>query len=482
MKDIGAHAGDLKAFVEQRWEESILPELEAYIAIPNLSPHFDPDWAEHGHMEKATEHIHRWCAEQAIEGMSLEVVRLDGRTPVIFMEIEASGGGSNEKTVLLYGHLDKQPEMSGWDADKGPWKPVRQDGKLYGRGGADDGYAAYASLTAIAALQRQGLPHDRCVVLIEACEESGSFDLPPYLEHLKARIGTPYLVVCLDSGCGDYERLWGTTSLRGLVGGTLKVENLKPTADGSAAGVHSGDSGGIVPSAGRLVRLLLARLEDTTTGEIQLDALKVAIPDDRREQAEQAAQILGDGVWQKYPFADGAEPMAAGAEAILNRTWRPILEVVGTDAPDLRAGNVLRGRAQAKLSIRIPPHVNPEEATAAIKSALESDPPKGAAVTFEPEQGAAGWEAPTMVPWLEQSLTAASEAFFGHPAAFQGEGGTIPFMGMLGEMFPEAQFVITGLLGPGSNAHGPNEFLHIDCAKKLTASMAAVLVHAATRD
>jgi len=482
MKDIGAHAGDLKAYVEQRWEESILPELEAYIAIPNLSPHFDPDWAEHGHMAKATEHIRRWCAEQSIEGMSLEVVRLDGRTPVIFMEIAASGGGSDDETVLLYGHLDKQPEMVGWDADKGPWKPVRQDGKLYGRGGADDGYAAYASLTAIAALQRQGLPHDRCVVLIEACEESGSFDLPPYLEHLKARIGTPGLVVCLDSGCGDYERLWGTTSLRGLVGGTLFVENLKPTADGSAAGVHSGDAGGIVPSAGRLLRLLLERLEDTATGAMKLEALQVQIPADRREQAEAAAEVLGDGVWQKYPFAEGASPVAEGAEGILNRTWRPILEVVGTDAPDLRAGNVLRGRAQAKLSIRIPPHVDPAKATATVKEALESDPPAGAAVRFEPEQGAGGWEAPSMAPWLEQSLAQASETFFGHPAAFQGEGGTIPFMPMLGEMFPEAQFVITGLLGPGSNAHGPNEFLHIDCAKKLTASMAAVLVHAATRD
>ncbi len=215
---------------------------------------------------------------------------------------------------------------------------------------------------------------------------------------------------------------------------------------------------------------------------MKLEALQVEVPADRRAQAEAAAEVLGDGVWQKYPFAEGAEPVAKGAEGILNRTWRPILEVVGTDAPDLRAGNVLRGRAQAKLSIRIPPHVDPAKATAAVKEALESDPPAGAAVRFEPEQGASGWEAPSMAPWLEQSLAQASEAFFGNPAAFQGEGGTIPFMPMLGEMFPDAQFVITGVLGPGSNAHGPNEFLHIDCAKKLTASMAAVLVHAATRD
>ena len=481
MQDVAPHANDLQAFVNERWEESILPELETYIRIPNLSPHFDPDWDANGHMARATEHIHRWCREQAIEGMTTEVVRLEGRTPVILMEIAASGGGSDDRTVLLYGHLDKQPEMSGWDADKGPWKPVREDGKLYGRGGADDGYAAYASLTAIAALQRQGLPHDRCVVLIEACEESGSYDLPPYLEHLRERIGTPYLVVCLDSGCGDYERLWGTTSLRGLVGGTLRVENLRPTADGSPAGVHSGDAGGVVPSAGRLLRLLLERLEDTTTGAMKLDALKVAIPEDRRTQAEAAAGVLGEGVFQKYPFVEGAEPLAEGAEGILNRTWRPVLEVVGTDAPDLRGGNVLRGRAMAKLSIRIPPHVDWREATQAVKETLEQEPPSGASVHFEPEAGAAGWEAPTMAPWLETSLAEASRLFFGTGAAFMGEGGTIPFMGMLGEMFPEAQFVITGLLGPGSNAHGPNEFLHIECGKRLTASMAAVLVHGATR-
>ncbi len=481
MTDLRERASALRAYVDQRWDESILPELEAYIRIPALSPHFDAEWQEHGHLAAATEHIHRWCRDQTIAGMTTEVVQLEGRTPVILMEIPASGGGSDERTVLLYGHLDKQPEMKGWDADKGPWRPVRQDGKLYGRGGADDGYAAYASLTAIAALQKEGLPHDRCVVLIEACEESGSYDLPAYLGALKERIGTPYLVVCLDSGCGDYERLWGTTSLRGLVGGTLFVENLRPTADGSPAGVHSGDAGGIVPSAGRLVRLLIQRLEDTATGEVTLEALQVAIPDDRRDQAAKAAEILGAGVWQKYPFREGATPLAEGAEAILNRTWRPNLEVVGTDSPDLRGGNVLRGRAMAKLSIRIPPHVDPVQATAAVRSALESDPPHGATVRFEPEQGAAGWEAPTMVPWLEASLAEASRLFFDAEPAFQGEGGTIPFMGMLGEMFPEAQFVITGLLGPGSNAHGPNEFLHIDCAKKLTAAMTAVLVHGATR-
>lgn len=472
-------ANATRKFVEELWDESIVPELETYIEIPALSPHFDEDWEKNGHIERAAAHIRRWCEGRSIEGLSIETVRLDGRTPVLFMEIPAFGGGSNDRTILLYGHMDKQPEMSGWDADKGPWKPVRIGDKLYGRGGADDGYSAYASLAAIEAVQRQGLKHDRCVVLIEGCEESGSFDLPFYLDHLEKRIGTPSLVICLDSGCGNYDQLWSTTSLRGLIGGVLTIEVMEPTADGSASGVHSGDASGIVPSTFRILRMLLDRIEDAATGGVKLPEVQVEIPAQRREQAEQAATILGDAVWKKFPFHADADPVAQGAEAILNRTWRSYLEVVGTDSPSLQAGNVLRGRLRAKLSIRIPPHVDPEPATAALKRAFEQDTPFHARVTFEPDQGAAGWEAPPLAPWLGETLQKASRTFFDADAAFIGEGGTIPFMGMLGEKFPEAQFCITGVLGPASNAHGPNEFLHVPCAKKLTMCMASVLADVA---
>ncbi len=472
---------ETRLFIESRWDESILPELEAYIRMPALSPHFDAQWAEHGHLDAAVEHIRRWCAERPIAGLKVEVVRLDDRTPVIFMEVPAYRGGSDDRTVLLYGHLDKQPEMEGWDADKGPWKPVRIGDKLYGRGGADDGYAAYASLTAIEALQRQDIAHDRCVILIEACEESGSFDLPPYLDHLEARLGTPELVVCLDSGCGNYDQLWTTTSLRGLVGGVLTVEVMKPTSDGSASGVHSGKSSGLVPSTFRILRTLLERIEDPKTGAISLPAFQTEIPEERKAQAEATARILGDVVWQEFPFHESAEPGARGAEALLNRTWRPYLEVVGSDMPTLEGGNVLRGRLRAKLSVRIPPHVDAEAATDALTAALQEAPPFGAHVTFTAEQGADGWDAPPLAPWLETSLQKASRTFFDADAAYVGEGGTIPFMGMLGEKFPEAQFCITGLLGPESNAHGPNEFLHVPCAKRLTMCVSSVLADLAQR-
>jgi acetylornithine deacetylase/succinyl-diaminopimelate desuccinylase-like protein len=473
-----------RRFAEDAWDRSILPELEEYIRIPALSPHFDEGWAEHGHLDKAVEHIRSWCARQPVQGLSVEVVRLDGRTPVLWMEVPAfagpgasAGAPGGDRTVLLYGHLDKQPEMEGWDPDKAPFKPVRVGDKLYGRGGADDGYAAYASLTAIAALQAQGIPHARCVILIEACEESGSFDLPAYVAHLRPNLGTPDLVVCLDSGCGNYDQLWCTTSLRGLVTGFLRVDVLEaPGDDGAVGGVHSGDAGGVVPSSFRILRKLLDRIEDPETGLLTLPQLNATIPEARKAQAERAADTLGDGVWRKYPFLDGVRPQAVGADAVLARTWRPALEVVGMgQMPGLSAGNVLRSTTTAKLSMRLPPTVDGETAAQAVKAALEADPPHRARVRFEIESFATGWDAPPVAEWVETSLGRASEAFFGPPAAFMGEGGSIPFMGMLGAEFPGAQFVITGLLGPGSNAHGPNEFLHVPTGKRLTMAMAQVL-------
>jgi len=209
-------------FVDEKWMDEIVPELVEYIKIPNKSPHFDPDWEKHGYMEDAVQQVYDWCAKQDIPGMQCEIVRLPGRTPLIFIEIP----GDSDDTILLYGHLDKQPEMTGWADDLGPWKPVIKGDKLYGRGGADDGYAAYGSLTAIMAVQRDKVPHARCVVIIEACEESGSYDLPHYMEHLRERIGKPSLVVCLDSGAGNYEQLWLTVSLRGMAAGTLRADVL----------------------------------------------------------------------------------------------------------------------------------------------------------------------------------------------------------------------------------------------------------------
>jgi acetylornithine deacetylase/succinyl-diaminopimelate desuccinylase-like protein len=467
-----AEIAPLTATVDRTWDEEIVPTLDAYIRIPNKSPAFDADWAAHGFMDQAVALLEGWARRKlaAMPGATIEVVRLDGRTPVIFIEIPGAGPAADD-TVLLYGHLDKQPEMEGWSDGLGPWVPVMRDGKLYGRGGADDGYALFASLTAILALAEQGGPRARCAVLIEACEESGSFDLPAYVEALKDRIGSPSLIVCLDSGCGNYDQLWLTTSLRGLIAGLLTVEVL-------GNGVHSGLASGIVPDSFRIARDLVSRIEDEDTGLVADPAFNAAIPEARAAQARQTAEILGDTVFSEFPFVGGMRPAADDrVELLLNRSWRPQLAVVGAaglPAP-ASAGNVLRPRTSLKLSLRLPPTVDAEAATATLKALLEADPPYGARVRFEPDTPGSGWESPPLAPWLEQALGAASGAAFGAPAAMIGEGGSIPFMGMLGRAFPKAQFVITGVLGPASNAHGPDEFLHVPFAKKLTAAVALLL-------
>ena len=457
----------LGSYVNRIWDEEIIPELVEYIRIPNKSPLFDPNWEANGYMQQAVDKIAAWCKKREIEGLSVEVVSLSGRTPVILMEIP----GESDDTVLLYGHLDKQPEMTGWREDLGPWEPKIEGDKLYGRGGADDGYSAYASLTAIEALQKHGGRHQRCVVLIEACEESGSPDLPYYIDHLADRIGQVSLVVCLDSGAGDYERLWSTTSLRGMIAGDLRVDVLRE-------GVHSGDASGVVPSSMRVIRQLLDRIEDASNGRVLLDEFHVEIPEQRREQAAVCAETLGDTVATQYPFLEGVQPMHEDlAELVLNRTWRPTISYTGMGGfPSLQdAGNVLRPFSALKLSFRLPPTADHKKCTRAVQEVLQSNPPSGATVSFHAEKGANGWNAPPLASWLEKAVANASQQHFGNPPAYMGEGGSIPFMGMLGEKFPQAQFLITGVLGPASNAHGPNEFLHIPTGKKLTACVAQVL-------
>ena len=463
--------GPSLSWIERTWEDAVLPALAEYVRIPARSPHFDPAWREHGHLDRAVALIHRWCAARPVKGLRAEVLRLPGRTPLLLVEV----AGREDRPVLLYGHYDKQPEMSGWLADLGPWTPVRRGERLYGRGAGDDGYAAFCALTAVEALQREGLAHGRCVILIEGSEESGSPDLPAYVDHLAPRLGSPDLVVCLDSGCGNYEQLWLTTSLRGLVNGTLRVEVL-------TEGIHSGASG-IVPSSFRIARALLSRLEDESTGRIRVPELHVAIPPERRASARAEAEARGAGLYAEYPFVPGGRPARADlVELVLDGTWRPALEVTGAAGlPALEdAGNVLRPYTALRLSLRLPPTLDAGAAARRLREVLEADPPHGARVSFTPDTPASGWNAPPLAPWLESSVQAASQAYFGKPALAHGVGGTIPFMKMLGDRFPPAQFVVTGVLGPGSNAHGPNEFLHVPTAVRLTACVARILAdHAA---
>ncbi len=480
MTTVESSDASVSEFVEREWDDVIVPQLVEYITIPNVSKAYEPDWRRLGHMDRAVEHVRSWCTTRDIAGLSVDVVTLPGLTPLIVIDVPAFGSGSrhgDDDTVVLYGHLDKQPEMEGWREDLGPWTPVMEGDRLYGRGGADDGYSAYASLVAIEAAQRAGWPHARLVVLIEASEESGSPDLPAYLDHLADRIGSPSLVICLDSGCLDENRLWVTTSLRGLVSGTLRVDVLRE-------GVHSGEASGIVPSSFRIMRTLLDRLEDATTGRVRLDELHVEIPADRRREAEETSGEFPEPLASHYPFVDHMRPAVDDpVEQILAHTWRPTVSYVGIDGvPSVaRGGNVLRPYTALSLSLRLPPSCDPERALDAVTRTLESDAPYGARVSFDGGQCAPGWNAPTFDPWLSEALERASMAAFGRSWRAFGEGGTIPFMGMLGEKFPRAQFVITGVLGPGSNAHGPNEFLHVPTGKRVTIAMAHILRDHAVR-
>jgi acetylornithine deacetylase/succinyl-diaminopimelate desuccinylase-like protein len=463
----------LTTTIAQAWDGSILERLRAYIRIPNKSPMFDPDWERHGYMQAAIELLADWCRAQPVPGMRVQIRQLPGRTPLLFVDVPGELPGC----VLLYGHLDKQPEFTGWLPGLGPWEPVLRDGKLYGRGGADDGYAVFSSLTAIAALKAQQVPLARCVLLIEACEESGSVDLPAHLDALGTEIGDPSLVVCLDAECGNYEQVWSTTSLRGNITGKLRVRVL-------TEGVHSGMATGIASTPFRIVQQLLARLENAVTGDLLIDELQATVPQDRFAQATAAAQVLGPTVAGKLPFVSGVRAVSNDPiELLINSSWRATLAVTGADGlPAIRsAGNVLLPELSFKLSLRTPPTTDAHLAARAVKQTLELDPPYGAQVTFEDVAADSGWNAPALAPWLDESITGASRQIYGKDAVHFGCGGSIPFMGMLGKRFPRTQFFITGVLGPQSNAHGPNEFLHVEYAKQLTACVSLVLAdHAKT--
>lgn len=464
--------------IAKQWDGDIVARLSDYIAIPAKSPMFDSDWQALGLLDKVVQDAADWVAAQKVVGLRQEIIRLPGRTPVLFFEVPATAAAGGQ-TVLMYGHLDKQPEFSGWRSDLGPWTPKYQDGKLYGRGGADDGYAVYASIAAIQELKRQNIPHPRIVGLIETSEESGSIDLLPYIDALKPQLGEVGLVICLDSGAGNYDQLWLTTNLRGNITGTLKVEIL-------TEGIHSGDASGVVPSSFRIMRQVLDRLENSANGHLLPEVFHCEVPAERIAQAQVTAGILGEETYARFPWAHydcgGASLFALPTttdplEALLKRTWRPTLSITGAEGlPSLgHAGNVLRPYTAFKLSIRTPPLVDAAACVEQMKALLEDNAPYQAKVTFEDVHGANGWNAPAMDDWFTQSLNAASSAYFGAPCGYIGQGGTIPLMGLLSQSFPTAQMMVCGVLGPKSNAHGPNEFLHVPYAKKLTAAVAQVI-------
>ncbi len=458
----------IQEIVGGHWQGPILDVLKQYIAIPNVSPVFDPEWQGHGYMHQAANLFHDAVGQYDIDNLDLRIVEIPDRTPLLFLVVPAMNGGQGN--VLLYGHYDKQPEFTGWHAGKGPWLPVLEDGRLYGRGGGDDGYALFSCLSAIAALQQVGAPVPRCTIVIEGCEESGSYDLPHYIDLLADEIGTPDLVVCLDAECGNYDQLWLTTSLRGMLSGTLTVEIL-------SEGVHSGAAGGIVPSSFRLMRSLMERIESCKTGKLH-DRLYTNVPEWAWQQSAEVAETLGNTVINRYPWArQPSKQMGDLSELLIANTWQPSLATVGIGGAPLPqdAGNTLRPATSTKLVFRLPPNANARECADFVGAELERDPHEGSVVRFDCDAAESGWHSKPVSQWLHDSLDQASKHFFGLPYRRMGTGGTIPFMKMLGERFPDCEFMVTGVLGPHSNAHGPNEFLDLETGERVTSCVAFVL-------
>jgi acetylornithine deacetylase/succinyl-diaminopimelate desuccinylase-like protein len=453
------------------WADEVLPSLSGLIEIPALSPAFDRSWAASGQLRAAAEHVRDWIAARGLPGARCEIIELEGRSPLLLAEVDASPQAAAAGTVLLYGHLDKQPPVGGWSAGLGPWQPVLRDGRLYGRGAVDDGYSGYAAVTALGAVTAAGGEHARAVVLLETGEESGSPDLPAYLEHLGGRLGDVTLVVCLDAGGGDYGRLWLTSSLRGVVQATVTVRVLR-TAQ------HSGIASGVVPSSFRIMRQLLDRLEDPATGEIRLDAMNVAIPDEVRAAAQAAAAVRPGALGAAFPLVEGMRPASEDeVELILNNSWRPTLSVLGASGlPEpADAGNVLRSATTLALGIRLPPTADAHAALAQLERALTTDVPYGAQVELSGLAAEDGWCAPAAAPWLEDALAGLDKTVFDQPPASIGIGGSVPFMGLLGRLYPRAQFVVTGALGSDSNMHVPDEWLNVGFAIQVTEAVAHIL-------
>ena len=456
----------LSDFVEEWWDKSALPSLCEFVEIPALSPSFDSEWEANGYLDAAVNTFIAWTRSLPLKGLTVSVHRLKNRSPLLLVKIE----GDSDGEVLFYSHLDKQPEATGWSKGKGPWKPVIEDDWLFGRGSVDDGYGGYAGILSVLALQNQGVSHPTCRFLIETGEESGSPDLSFYLDELESVLGVPDLVIVLDTGGIDYDRLWITESLRGIVAGTLSVKV-------SSVGVHSGHGSGVMPSSFRLARQLLSRIEDENTGEIKPEWLHIDITDKMKEQAKKIVDMNSDSV-DDFPLLDGVEKQVNDPlDIFLAMNLAPSLSIIGADGiPSIQdAGNVLRTNTDLKVSIRTPPGISADEVAKKVQALLEANPPNGAHVSAEMTEVADGFLSPELPEKLSDMLEKSGKKFYGNSPMSLFIGGTIPVMAMLQSRYPDSKFIITGAGGPGGNAHGPDEKLHIPTAKKVTKCMAATV-------
>ncbi len=447
-----------------------LDALCEFVKLPSKSSDFDPDWQAHGYLQEACEKAAQW-GQSLFADATFEVMTAPGHTPALFFDIPATD--ERLGTALFYGHFDKQPEAHGWSNNRQPFVPSIEGNCLYGRGAADDGYSFYCALTAIYALKNAGIKHGRITGLIETDEESGSADMAHWLNVIDKRCGHVCLIVVLDSTSADYDRFWVTTSFRGCVNFTLNVQVLNQ-------GVHSGSASGIVPDSFRIARSLLERLEDAQTGVVADSRLNCPIARERLEQIKATAQILGTSVTSEFPWHNATRACHEDIfESLIERGFQPKLCVVGADGlpPCNQAGRVMRDKTSLALSLRTPPELDTQAALEVVTEILTQNPPYCADVTITDGSTGNGWSAKLGCRWFDRALQDACQDVFGLAPAYNCDGASIPILNLMQSHFPDAQMLVTGVLGPGSNAHGPDEMLKLDYLEKLTGVIARLLTH-----
>ena len=452
-------------YIEKMFTYNMIPNLMNFIRIPNLSPAYDYEWNTNGLLLKAANLIIAYAKSLEIKNAQINLIQDKGYSPLIFIEIPASRPNDN-RTVLLYAHFDKQPHGTGWDDDKGPTKPVIQNGRLYGRGSADDGYASFSMLTAIKACQEHNCPLPRICLIFEGAEESTDEHLTYYFNKLLPIIGENVIAfIPLDSGCADYDRLWITNSLRGVCDYEINIQTLDNNIS------FGPEASGRIAENLFILRKAIDAVMDTSTGDVKIEEFYVKdIPEEIQEEMDKEIEIVGEQFFKEIPLYEGVKPLKTDIkEAMINNRWKPTCSILGIDnCPKIEDnGFGVKKSITVKMSMRLPPGIDSHAALEALKKVVKENIYFDAKVKFLSAEVADGWKLTNFSEKTKNVLNKASKEYFGNELVFKGMGGSIPFITYFQTKYPNADVICTGILGADCFEHGPNENLHLEACKKM---------------
>ena len=461
-------------YVEKMFTYNTLPYLMDFIRIPNLSPAFDYNWSTNGLLEKTANFVLSFINSLSLKNATTNLIQDKGYTPLIFIEISPSRP-NDSRTILFYAHFDKQPHGTGWDEDKGPTKPVVENNRLYGRGSADDGYAIFSILTIIKACQDHNCPLPRICVIFEGAEESTNEHLIYYFNKLMPIIGNNLIAfIPLDAACSDYDRLWMTNSLRGLLEYQINIQSLDNDCS------FGPESSGRVAENLFLIRKALDGVIDTTNGEIKIEQFQVKdIPKIIDEQMEKEIEVLDGKYFDTIPLYPGVSPLKTDIkEAMINNRWKPTLNILGIDNCPKIEDNGLRCNKSIKIKVgmRLPPGINENESINALKNTINNNIYFGAKASIENIDFNQGWSLTNLSERTKTILNRASIEFFGNEMVFKGDGRSIPFITYFQSKYPNTDIICTGICGIDSVEHGPNENVNLDACKKLILILCQYLI------